>query len=684
MKGKRWLALALSLALLMGTVPQAALAQGEESAQSEAAAGDWDAPAGTITGFPQEGPILRLTVREEDRPALEELTAQMPEYLSVLVEGEEERIPVTWYCVGGEYESGQEYYYQFSPQWDERIWPLDSGVDVVENAPYVAVFVAEEGLSVQAAEDVELECYNYFTGKMGLSTAAACGILANIYCECSFKPNNLQQSYEKSLGFTDESYTKAVDKGTYKNFVKDGAGYGLVQFTWWELKRDLLAYAQKKGTSIGDTQTQLEYLEISIGAKRTADLKAFPNTDKGAYSAGKYFCDEYERPGIKEQPVIRAKLARDTFWPKYSDAIAKAKAGVPNALTPPEPVSLTQTPKGLTYTWKGVAGAAKYRVYRNDGTGWKKLGNTDKLSWEDETVTSGKNWSYTVRCLNDEGKIVSDCTQDVLSRDFWAAPALTGLNNTAKGVRLRWRSEGSPQYCVWRKLAGGKWEGPVTVGGTSYVDATAESGKCYVYAVRCADGEGTHLSGYISSKKILCLAAPSLKTPKNKGKGIRVNWSGVPGAKGYRVYRRSLTGSWKKIAAVKGGKTVTYTDKGVKKKNGQAFYYTVRAEAGVLSGYKTPGALACRLAAPKALSVAGKRGKLTAKWNKSAKAQGYELQASRGKNVQTITVKGGKTLKARIEGLKKGSWQVRVRSWRRAEGSVCFSAWSGTKKVKIS
>ena len=97
MKGKRWLALALSLALLMGTVPQAALAQGQESAQSEAAAGDWDAPAGTITGFPQEGPILRLTVREEDRPALEELTAQMPEYLSVLVEGEEERIPVTWY-----------------------------------------------------------------------------------------------------------------------------------------------------------------------------------------------------------------------------------------------------------------------------------------------------------------------------------------------------------------------------------------------------------------------------------------------------------------------------------------------------------------------------------------------------------------------------------------------------------
>jgi hypothetical protein len=684
MTGRRWLALLLTLALVLGSVPQTALAQELDGAQSVEVAGGQETQGGVVTGFPEEGPILRLTVAAHSRPTLEELTAQMPEYLTVLAEGEEQSIPVAWCCVGEDYESGQDYYYQFSPQWDEETWTLDSELDVMKNAPYVGVFVTEDGLSTQDAESVELECYNYFTGKMGLSSAAACGILANIYCECSFKANNLQQYYEKKLGYTDESYTKAVDKGTYKNFAKDSAGYGLVQFTWWELKRDLLAYAQKKGTSIGDTQTQLEYLEISLGAKRIAALKAFPDTAQGAYDAGKYFCDEYERPGIKEQPVIRAKLARDTFWPKYSDAIAKAEAGVPNALSPPTPVSLTQTPTGLVYTWKGVAGAAKYRVYRNDGTGWKKLGTTPRLSWTDETVTSGKIWSYTVRCFNARGQFVSDCTQEVLSSEFWATPVLTSFKNTAQGVRLRWKSEGSPQYFVWRKLAGGKWEEPTPVQGTSYVDTTAQSGQWYVYTVRCADEEGKLLSERINSKKLLCLATPALKTPKNKGKGIRVSWNRVTGAQRYRVYRRTLTGKWKKIATVKGNKTVTYTDRGVKKKNGEAYYYTVRAEAsGLLSGYEEPGALACRLSAPKLLAAAGKRGKLTATWKKSKKAQGYELRATRGKDLQTVSAEGGSTLKAGIKGLEKGNWQVRVRSWRKAGGTTCYSAWSGTKKVKV-
>ena len=44
---------------------------------------------------------------------------------------------------------------------------------------------------------------------------------------------------KKKLGFTDESYTEAVDNKTYKNFIYDKAGYGLVQWTYWSLKRDL-------------------------------------------------------------------------------------------------------------------------------------------------------------------------------------------------------------------------------------------------------------------------------------------------------------------------------------------------------------------------------------------------------------------------------------------------------------
>ena len=54
------------------------------------------------------------------------------------------------------------------------------------------------------------------------------GVIGNMHAESSLRSNNLQNTYEKSLGLTDEQYTAAVDNGSYGNFVHDSAGYGLV------------------------------------------------------------------------------------------------------------------------------------------------------------------------------------------------------------------------------------------------------------------------------------------------------------------------------------------------------------------------------------------------------------------------------------------------------------------------
>lgn len=48
--------------------------------------------------------------------------------------------------------------------------------------------------------------------------------MGNLYAESGLKPTNLQNSSEKKLGLTDDTYTAAVDNGDYQNFVKDGAG----------------------------------------------------------------------------------------------------------------------------------------------------------------------------------------------------------------------------------------------------------------------------------------------------------------------------------------------------------------------------------------------------------------------------------------------------------------------------
>ena len=46
------------------------------------------------------------------------------------------------------------------------------------------------------------------------------GLIGNLDAESGLKPKNLQNSYEKKLGYTDDSYTAAVDNGSYGNFRK--------------------------------------------------------------------------------------------------------------------------------------------------------------------------------------------------------------------------------------------------------------------------------------------------------------------------------------------------------------------------------------------------------------------------------------------------------------------------------
>lgn len=87
----------------------------------------------------------------------------------------------------------------------------------------------------------EQKIWNYLYAKLGNAYGVA-GIMGNMMAESGLRPNNLQNSYETKLGFTDEAYTTAVDTGSYTNFIHDSAGYGLVQWTYWSLKSYPLWY----------------------------------------------------------------------------------------------------------------------------------------------------------------------------------------------------------------------------------------------------------------------------------------------------------------------------------------------------------------------------------------------------------------------------------------------------------
>ena len=153
--------------------------------------------------------------------------------------------------------------------------------------------------------------YYSFLKAQGFTDYAASGIYANLYVESGMKPTNLQNTYEKKIGMDDVTYTAAVDSGAYTNFVKDAAGYGLAQWTYWSRKQKLLEFARSERKSIGDGMMQMRFLmkELSVG------LIGRLNAAQSASEAAKMFMLEFERPGDQSERAQngRAKIAEEVY-----------------------------------------------------------------------------------------------------------------------------------------------------------------------------------------------------------------------------------------------------------------------------------------------------------------------------------------------------------------------------------
>ena len=91
---------------------------------------------------------------------------------------------------------------------------------------------------------------------------------------------------------------------------------------------------------------------------------------------------------------------------KYIAEQVNAKLG--GTLDTPKLKSATANTNGsITVKWEKVTGAYKYRVFRKITDGWKGLGNTTGTSYTDTTCKVGMNYTYTVRCIDKDGKYTS-------------------------------------------------------------------------------------------------------------------------------------------------------------------------------------------------------------------------------------------------------------------------------------
>ena len=244
-------------------------------------------------------------INKGDKPPLESLLAAFPKTLDVFVEGRDEAVAVdvTWYCVGEDYEDTDAYYFQFSPKWDEEQYPVAQHINIVKDAPYIAVFLYDgDSVSETAVTNRENETiiYDFLRNQMHLNAAAASGVLANIYHESSFNPY--------AVG----------DNGT---------SYGICQWhneRWEAMKK----WCMNNGHDWTGLIGQLHYLQFELSQNNSAYLwngrtiynyiSKVEDTAEGAYNAGYYWCYYFEVPANREQVAItRGNLAKYVYWPEY-------------------------------------------------------------------------------------------------------------------------------------------------------------------------------------------------------------------------------------------------------------------------------------------------------------------------------------------------------------------------------
>lgn len=333
--------------------------------------------------------------------------------------------------------------------------------------------------------------------------------------------------------------------------------------------------------------------------------------------------------------------------------------------------SATDTTAAIS--WDRVPYATGYRVYVKAGDSWKALKTTTSTSYTADGLTDSTEYTFAVKSYRKiEGKTV------------WAPEQTTVLVKTALGVTaslkstpatnyitLKWSAvEDATGYRVFVKNnTTGKWDIAVRTTGkkTTATINDLEPGTKYTFAVRAYVNNGS-IVWAPKYKSINTVTKPGVTDKVTATAGdewIRINWSKVPGATGYRVYVLR-NGAWKALKTTTGlsyylmdveeGKEYTFAIKAYTKLDGTAYWAAKYAKISGVSKPEYPDAVKAKSAT---------RNSVTISWEKVDYATGYRVYIYNTETGKWDTaVRNTTKLTATINGLSSDeSYTLAVRAY---------------------
>jgi len=156
-------------------------------------------------------------------------------------------------------------------------------------------------------------------------------------------------------------------------------------------------------------------------------------------------------------------------------------------------------------------------------------------------------------------------------------PKLQTTAQTSSSISLSWSSvSGATKYQVERKNSDGSWTVLGTTTSTTYTDKSLSAATQYTYRVGSYDSSGsiTYTSSINAATKMS--GTTTLKGTASSYNKIKLSWSKVSGASGYKIQRyNSSTKKYTTIKTITSGSTTSYTDTGLTV--GTTYKYRIRA-----------------------------------------------------------------------------------------------------------
>lgn len=180
------------------------------------------------------------------------------------------------------------------------------------------------------------------------------------------------------------------------------------------------------------------------------------------------------------------------------------------------------------------------------------------------------------------------------------------------------------------------------------------------------------------------LTSVEAKSSSTSNTAIQISWNKVSNASGYYLYRKTVGGSYKKIASIKNKNTLTYTDKTAYAGD---YIYTVKAYSGSKTGaYNTLGMTAAtKLAAPSKVKAADNSKGIQVSWGTVKYATGYQVyrKATGGSYSLLKTISKQSTKSFQDEKAKSGvDYSYYVKAFRKnSSKSITQSANSNSTKM---